>query len=321
MRALFPGRLAEQTLALLVFLLVPYNHSIHHYRDVPVVLASSAVFLLAAAFIRSFAPSAARRRSRSAREDGLRCAQLRADLGGDAARGLEPHRGADVRRRADRARLLAVWRRRALRLAATYAVAAVVVSGSLLLVYRLEGVDPSEASRYQVHTFLDSTPESWLTPACRADPTENCREADGLTVLRPGRSCTPACCRWCVNHPLTTVAKTLRSAWDNLWILLGPEPVDVPGHRAFRGRWRWPSPSACANSHAPACPRRSGWSCWRWWPKRVLPPLSWAPPHPQYHLQLVLPIVVAASCRSWSAWRACRAAGSWRWRFSSATPA
>ena len=24
----------------------------------------------------------------------------------------------------------------------------------------------------------------------------------------------------------------------------------------------------------------------------VLPPLSWAPPHPQYHLQMVLPIVV-----------------------------
>jgi hypothetical protein len=24
----------------------------------------------------------------------------------------------------------------------------------------------------------------------------------------------------------------------------------------------------------------------------VLPPLSWAPPHPQYHLQMVLPAVV-----------------------------
>jgi hypothetical protein len=44
-RALFPGRLLEQTVALLLFLLVPFNHSIHHYRDVPVVLASSAVFL------------------------------------------------------------------------------------------------------------------------------------------------------------------------------------------------------------------------------------------------------------------------------------
>ena len=26
--------------------------------------------------------------------------------------------------------------------------------------------------------------------------------------------------------------------------------------------------------------------------KVKLPPLSWAPPHPQYHLQMVLPIVV-----------------------------
>ena len=51
-RALFPGRLTEQSLALLVFLLVPYNHSIHHYRDVPVVLASSAVFLLSAYWLR-----------------------------------------------------------------------------------------------------------------------------------------------------------------------------------------------------------------------------------------------------------------------------
>jgi hypothetical protein len=24
----------------------------------------------------------------------------------------------------------------------------------------------------------------------------------------------------------------------------------------------------------------------------VLPPLSWAPPHPQYHLQLVLPVII-----------------------------
>src|SRR5207302_7648931 len=64
-RALFPRRVTEQTLALLVFLLVPYNHSIHHYRDVPVVLASSAVFLLGAHFVRTFAsgqPNGAARR-------------------------------------------------------------------------------------------------------------------------------------------------------------------------------------------------------------------------------------------------------------------
>src|SRR5215813_941027 len=51
-RALWPGRIVEQSLALLIFLLVPYNHSIHHYRDVPVVLACSAIFLLAAHWLR-----------------------------------------------------------------------------------------------------------------------------------------------------------------------------------------------------------------------------------------------------------------------------
>src|SRR5437870_1834482 len=50
-RALFPRRLSEQTLAMLIFLLVPYDHSIHHYRDIPVVLASSAIFLLSAHFV------------------------------------------------------------------------------------------------------------------------------------------------------------------------------------------------------------------------------------------------------------------------------
>src|SRR5207245_10730952 len=45
LRARFPWRLPEQTLAMLIFLLVPYDHSIHHYRDIPVVLASSAIFL------------------------------------------------------------------------------------------------------------------------------------------------------------------------------------------------------------------------------------------------------------------------------------
>src|SRR5262249_42579327 len=54
LRTLFPGRMQEQTLGLLVFLLVPFNHSIHHYRDLPVVLASAAIFLLGAEFVRRF---------------------------------------------------------------------------------------------------------------------------------------------------------------------------------------------------------------------------------------------------------------------------
>ena len=66
-RALFPGRLTEQGLALLIFVLLPYNHSIHHYRDVPVVLASSAVFLVSAHFLRAFASAESSSRRLSAR--------------------------------------------------------------------------------------------------------------------------------------------------------------------------------------------------------------------------------------------------------------
>src|SRR6266550_5621181 len=59
-RALFPDRAQEQTLALLIFLVVPFNHSIHHYRDMPVILSSSAIFLLSANFVRAFARSSVR---------------------------------------------------------------------------------------------------------------------------------------------------------------------------------------------------------------------------------------------------------------------
>ena len=75
--------------------------------------------------------------------------------------------------------------RTALRLAISYAAAAILVTGSLLVVYRLEEVDLSQAWFYTAHTVLDSTPDSWLTPECQANPTENCREADGLTYFGP----------------------------------------------------------------------------------------------------------------------------------------
>ena len=32
-----------------------------------------------------------------------------------------------------------------------------------------------------------------------------------------------------LHHPLTTVAKSARSAWDNLWILFGPNLSTFPG--------------------------------------------------------------------------------------------
>jgi len=184
-----------------------------------------------------------------------------------------------------------VWRRQALGLVATYALAGAVVSGSLLLVYRLEGVDLSEASRYQVHTFLDSTPESWLTPACRAQPTENCREADGLTYFGPGAVDAQAgVVALVVNPPLATVAKTLRSAWDNLWDVLGPNLSTFPGIVPFvLLTLAFVGPARDALRRIPA-------GVWitvvAVVGESVFPPLSWAPPHPQYHLQMVFFIVV-----------------------------
>ena len=140
-RALFPDAVLEQSLALLIFLLVPYNHSIHHYRDVPVVLASSAVFLLAAHWIR--APR------------GVTGA---AWLVGAMFLGLWSR--AEVLTFVGALLLLGLlfWRGRAVRRVGLYAAAAVVVVAALLAVFAWEGVDLAEASRYQWHTFLDSTP-------------------------------------------------------------------------------------------------------------------------------------------------------------------
>jgi hypothetical protein len=332
-RALFPGRLEEQTLALLIFLLVPYNHSIHHYRDVPVVLASSAVFLLAASFIRGmtgFATANAgaavgsdragvgdrsiedplRRQTgfdtggASLSDTAARSASMRASVGPGQSRfdsrGFGLILGAMLLGVWSRTEVLTfvgtlivlsllVWRGRALWMAASYGLAAILVAGSLLLIYKLEGVDTAEASLYQAHTFLDSTPDSWLTAECRADPTENCREADGLRYFGPA-DLHAGVLPLVLGHPLTTVAKTLRSAWDNLWILLGPNLSTFPGIIPFVAlTLAFASPARDLVRRLPAAT----------WivvlavlAETVLPPLSWAPPHPQYHLQLVLPIVV-----------------------------
>jgi hypothetical protein len=184
---------------------------------------------------------------------------------------------------------LLIWRRRVLPLAATYASAAILVTASLLLVYRLEGVDPAEAWFYTAHTFLDSTPDSWLTPECQADPTENCREADGLSYFGPA-DLHAGILPLVLNQPLTTTAKTLRSAWDNLWILFGPNLSTFPGLLPF---------VILVLAAVPAARdllKRTPIAVWAAalavLAETVLPPLSWAPPHPQYHLQLVFFSVV-----------------------------
>jgi hypothetical protein len=184
---------------------------------------------------------------------------------------------------------LVIMRRRALRLAISYAAAAVVVTGSLLLVYRLEDVDLSQAWFYTAHTFLDSTPDSWLTPECQANPTENCREADGLGYFGPA-NLRAGVVALAANHPLTTLAKSVRSAWDNAWVLLGSNLSTFPGVVPFL---------VLAVALVPAVRQLYRETPVAVWvlvvavvAESVLPPLTWAPPHPQYHVALVMPITL-----------------------------
>jgi hypothetical protein len=153
----------------------------------------------------------------------------------------------------------------------------------------LQGVDRQELARYQVHTFLDSTPDSWLTPECRAAPTENCRERDGMTYFGPvvmEAGVLPLV----VNHPVTTVAKTARSAIDNAWIILGPNISTFPGIVPFLLVALAVFASARTSVRAV---RPAAWMvALAALGQTLLPPLSWAPPHPQYHLQLIVPIVI-----------------------------
>ena len=172
----------------------------------------------------------------------------------------------------------------------------------------VEGVDRTELARYQVHTFLDSTPESWLTPECRAQPTENCRDRDGATYFAPvvrEAGVLPLV----LNHPLTTLAKTARSAVDNLWTLLGPNISTFPGIAPFALLALLVLPGRASGDPGPA-DTRSGWSALAAVGESVLPPLSWAPPHPQYHLQLIVAVVVVVvpilcAGPAAAAWTAC----------------
>lgn len=284
-RALYPGELEAQAAALLVFLLLPFDHSIHHYRDVPVVLASSSVFLLAARFVvimRCHVTATSCTRFGLATRDWL-------TIVGASLLGVWSRTEVVTFSLALALLALVIGRRRAVPVFLAFAASAVVASGALLLVYRIEGVDLAGASLYQAHTFLDSTPESWLTPECRAAPSENCREHDGLLYFGPA-DLHAGVLPMVRSHPLTTLAKTARSALDNLWILLGPNlstfPLVLPllvvaaALSSVVREWlRNVPPAAWAVVVAVLA-------------ESVLPPLSWAPPHPQYHLQLVAAVVI-----------------------------
>jgi hypothetical protein len=201
---------------------------------------------------------------------------------------------------------LLVYGRRLARLAGMYALAGIVGITTLFGVARLTGVDLGEQAHYQFHTFLDSTPDSWLTPECRAAPTENCREADGLRYFGPAE---PQDGVWpmVVAHPWLTVQKSVRSALDNVVTVFGPNPSTYPAFvpllimvlllsRSARQALRSvPLPVWLLAAAALA--------------ESVLPPLSWAPPHPQYHLQTLLAVLIVFVPVLSALWTAAR--GRW----------
>ena len=273
-RTLWPAAPREQTLALLLFLLVPYNHSIHHYRDVPVIFANCALYLLAAAWLRA---SASKWRGSMALSLGAIVLGVWSRMEMLAFVGILC------------VLALVTYRRQVVRLAGLYAAAGIVGITTLFGVARVTGVDLGEQGHYQFHTFLDSTPDSWLTPECRAAPTENCREHDGLLYFGPAE---PQDGVWPMvfGHPWLTLAKTIRSAYDNAVTVFGPNLSTYPGYlplvvvillmsRSARDALRRvPVPVWLLAGAAVA--------------ESVLPPLSWAPPHPQYHLQTLLGMLV-----------------------------
>ena len=279
-RALFRDRPLEQVLALGFFLLAPMNHSIPHWRNIPTVVASGAAFLLAAHWLRVWARS---ERLWSARSIAWVAVALAAGIWSRTE--VLTFVGALLLLGA------VVYRRRILGTVALYGLVAVVMFGLVTLQGRVSGTDPGMISIYQIHTFLDSTPESWLSDSCRNFPTENCRDAEGSVYFAPVDR-QGGLLKLLLAHPILALAKTARSAFDNVWTLLGANISTFPGLVwLVIGALLLNAPSRAALRRLPAAA----------WPVAgailaltVLPPLSWAPPHPQYHLHIILLVTIVS---------------------------
>ncbi len=301
LRATFPDRLPEQSVGLLVFLVLPFNHSIHHYRDTPVLLASAAIFLMCADVVRTF--TGQRRVAPGSWPSRVQRGLL---LIGLMVLGIWSRIEVLAFVGVLLLTVLLAFRGRGMRLAASYAAAAVVVVGTLLGTYKLANVDVSQAWFYTAHTFLDSTPDTWLSPECRANPTENCRETDGLAYFGPA-NLREGVFVLAMNHPLTTLEKSIRSAWDNTWVLIGPNLSTFPATVPFLVVVAAILPEV-RQAYA-RIPRAVWVGVVAIMAESVLPPLTWAPPHPQYHVALVLPFVVLLVPALMTLWRMPR--GRW----------
>ena len=181
-RALYPERVLEQTLALLLFLLVPFNHSIHHYRDVPVVLACSGVFLLAAHWV-TFAPQSGRWKSAA----WVLAAML---LGVWSRTEVLAFVGALL------VMGLLVWRTRALALCGLYAATAALGLGIYVLTNVVEGVDRHRAGALP-GAHLPGQHARVMAYARVPRPTHGeLPRSRWRDVLRDPSCARLACCRW-----------------------------------------------------------------------------------------------------------------------------
>jgi hypothetical protein len=186
----------------------------------------------------------------------------------------------------------AILGRRVSRVAVLYLVVSLVVLGVSIGLNRATGADPRLEAQYQVHTFLDSAPASWLTPECQAAPTENCRDRDAAAQFGP-LDRDAGVLRVVLDQPLRTLAKTARSGWDNMWILFGVNPSTFPA-MVWLGALALlvctPCRAALQSIPGSAWPAAGAALA-----TSVLPPLSWAPAHPQYHLHTLLPVILVAA--------------------------
>ncbi len=279
-RLLFRDRPREQLVSLLLFLILPMNHSIHTWRNIPTVIQAGAVFLLSAHWLWS---------RRAGASPWTPASVVWA--GGAIALGLWSRTEMLVFAVLLGGLAVLLFRAAAARVAALYVVAALVAFGAVTVHGRLVGDDPGHTSSYQIHTFFDSTPASWLSEGCRLYPTETCRDEEGEAYFAPVDR-RAGLLKVILDKPLPTVARTAQSAVDNLWIMFGANISTYPTLVWLVGlAWLASAPVRVAFR---ALPRAI-------WPATlaalavtVLPPLSWAPAHPQYHLHTLLPAMVLA---------------------------
>ncbi len=300
-RQLFPHSGRAQLLALALFLIFPIDHAIHHYRNIATVLASAGIFVVAAHWLRV---------TRDEHPLPLSTSLLWA-LGGAVLGGFSRQETLAFPGYLLVASLFLARGRRA-RVPVLYAVSLVVAAGALVLLGRVAASGPFQATplqpgqattfnpeagaypyvgqTYFVHTFLDSTPFSWLDPQCQANLTEGCRVANGERYFgpedQPGGVATII-----RNHPLLVVSKTVRSAYDNVVAVYGPNVSTYAGMLWIM--------LAVGLVYRPAREnlRRVPVAAWLAVLAAVgvsLFPLSWGPPQPQFHLHSAFPVVAVS---------------------------